>query len=555
MSDDGRYQYYSAHLDTAVAGFEPYHECLFRSDDYGATWTPAVDFTQIEFGAASASPSDSLDWDELVCSSDGATVVVGGRNTWNYGGIMRSTDYGETWSETHLGAGKSIRSLAMTGDASRLACAQISDVLTSTDLGATWTEVDGPRIGYKEITPNELIYSRDGTNLVAFYTSYTNGSNVFTSSDHGASWTAKHSWARDLVEWSWAVSTNASRMFMADGKYILKSVDGGSTWTTLPGLGPRSWSFLSLSRDGRYQLACSSLSSSTDEFISDGWVYRSADSGQSWTRVDALGEHAWNFLSASDDGQRMVAGYYFDDQYLLSVSTDGGASWSAPVSVVGYGDESRGSAISSDGRVIALVSQSGADCYLSTDGGSSWNAISACSSTYGVRAVAVSGDGQIVTIVGVSNIWQSSDSGSTWTSRSFTAYGDKADISDDGNTIAISHTGGYVWLSKDCGVSWEKIMVPGANSSAEDANSCVGVAVSPDGRGIAVVTGRTTVSSYSGSYASSAGSVLITMDGGANWTRAAAAGARVWTNIAASQDFCVIAAAARETGDGILVSR
>lgn len=555
MSADGRYQYLTAHLDSAEGSYAAYDDCLFRSADFGATWVAAIDFSQEEDGTSA--DSGKLDWTRLACSADGNTVVAGGANTWDRGGVMRSTDRGITWSETYLGAGKPIRELALSADGRFLACVQIFDVCVSSDLGATWTTAARPSAGGVGYTPSKLHYSSDGSLLVGLHDRmYSNvaASHLFASTNNGTSWTSRCEWPDYTISSSSALSGGGQKMLLAKDHSILESLDGGSSWSTLEGSGRRSWSFIALSRDGRCQLASTSLAATNSTFLTAGWLYSSGDSGGGWTRLDSLGKRSWSFLAVSDSGEELVAAYYESSKHYVLTSANGGASWSSPVELSGYSDP-RGASISADGEVIVLVSASGSRCYLSTNGGLSWAPISVCATASGVKGGSVSRDGATLVIVGSSTIWNSADGGLTWGSTSYSAAGDKVDLSDDGKCIALSDRNGYVRLSKDGGASWSSIALPGSNASAESANRCVGVAVSSDGRGLVAATALSTAYGSSGYYAAAPGSILLSMDGGSTWTRAASAGGRAWTNVAASEDLRVIAAAARETEDGVLGCR
>jgi hypothetical protein len=554
ISADGRYQYYTAHLEVADGSCVPYDECLYRSTDYGATWLVAIDFSQEEQGTTA--DYGKLDWDRLACSTDGKTVVVGGKNTWDRGGIMRSTNYGESWTQTYLGSGKPVRALTLSGDGQRLARVGINAIYVSSDLGATWTEATTPRVNTVNYTPTELLYSNDGSVLVGIHDRvYGNvlASHLFVSSDNGKNWACPSEWPDSMISSSSALSGDGRQLLMCRGKSIQKSVDQGSSWSTLEGYGRRSWSLIGISRDGRYQLASSSLAATNSKIITNGWIYMSKDSGATWTCLDSLGQRAWSFLAVSDTGNKMVAAYCENLSYSVLVSSDGGASWSAPLALSGYATAcSRDASISSDGAVIVLASYKGSTCYLSTNGGQSWVPISACANESSVIGSSVSKDGKNIVLVGYNTIWNSIDGGQTWNSKTYQAYGNKADITDDGKCIAISNSDGYVRLSKDGGSTWSKIMIPGSNASAEGANSCVGVAVSSDGRGLVIATGRSTNNTLDGCYATAPGSILISMDEGVSWTRASSAGEYAWVNLVASEDLRFVAAIARETVSGIV---
>ncbi len=552
MSADGRYQYMSVHLDVTEGDFDAYDECLYKSDDYGATWTHAIDFSKEE-----TSPSD-LYWDQIVCSADGETVVAGGRNTWDQGGIMRSTDYGTTWSETYLGSNKPIRYLAMSADGLSLACQRIFSNYISNDLGATWTEIEGPRVVTSEMTLHNLFYSNDGSVLMGVSEGSPINKKVsylFASSDNGKTWKQAFVWDDYFSGYSMAVSGDANKILLAKGYFITASSDGGESWKTLEGFGRRSWSRVSVSRNGQYQLAATSASMSGSKLLSSGWLFTSDDSGRNWTCRDSLGKRKWVSLAVSDACERLVAVYSQDDDYYVITSRDKGVSWSDPVLTPATWDPDDIS-ISSNGEVILLTFYMAFDCYLSTDGGTNWSSVSAFPGSYTVLlGCSVSKDGSTLVIVTSTAIWRSVDGGQTWSSIAHSKAGSMVDISDDGKSIMLGNESGNLNFSRDGGASWSSLKIPGTNASAEDASKCAGVAISSDGSGIVVATTTRGIFNTEGNYAGEPGSLLISMDGGKNWNRAGSAGVQAWTDIAASEDLKVISATAREVTGGVIGCR
>ena len=54
------------------------------------------------------------------------------------------------------------------------------------------------------------------------------------------------------------------------------------------------------------------------------YVYRSTDSGATWTELSGVGVGQWIQIACSDDGGTIVAG---EDNGTLKQSTDAGATW------------------------------------------------------------------------------------------------------------------------------------------------------------------------------------------------------------------------------------
>jgi photosystem II stability/assembly factor-like uncharacterized protein len=164
----------------------------------------------------------------------GEGVVAAGSRAPNPGRIFRSTDYGRTWTESLLDPAKPRNGPSVTciaSDRSEVAYLLTSEahVWKSTDRGLTWKD-----LGRVSHNPNlepfthsyGLVVLRSSTVLM----SDTNppGGHIFRSEDGGQSW-------NDLG----AISTSALYRFeeAADGVlingwagHVYKSVDDGKTW-------------------------------------------------------------------------------------------------------------------------------------------------------------------------------------------------------------------------------------------------------------------------------------------------------------------------------------
>lgn len=151
-------------------------------------------------------------------------------------------------------------------------------------------------------------------------------------------------------------------------------------------------------------------------------------------------------------------------------STDGGRNFtfiSDPVS----GSNMSGFTADVSGNWIG-VSQ-GADIIRSTDNGLSWSTVTNPIST-NWNSVTNDGNGNYVAVANTSaniQIISSSDSGATWTDRSFTAAptdNNLLDVSTDGTTWIATGQGGTIYKSTDAGVSWTAITSTPFGTNAVD---------------------------------------------------------------------------------------
>jgi photosystem II stability/assembly factor-like uncharacterized protein len=131
------------------------HRGLFRSTD-GERWT-AVEMPDVLIPG---------------CAIAGTTAYAA-----TSGGVYRSTDSGQTWSEAHEGiATRYVAGVAVAGNAVYAATGG-AGLYVSTDQAATWTRIDGPPLGLDDVKVGGGVLSVLG-----------NGTLV-QSTDGGTNWT------------------------------------------------------------------------------------------------------------------------------------------------------------------------------------------------------------------------------------------------------------------------------------------------------------------------------------------------------------------------------
>lgn len=141
--------------------------------------------------------------------------------------------------------------------------------------------------------------------------------------------------------------------------------------------------------------------------VNPGYLYKSSDSGTSWSRLDSAGNRPWYAIATNDTGTVVVA---ITTTGYLYISNDSGLTWNAQT---GLGNRTWASvAMNATGTVIAAT-YGGSSFQLSTDGGSSWSAITPGGSAS--KGIAISGDGAKIALVSGTAIYTSADTGMTWT--------------------------------------------------------------------------------------------------------------------------------------------
>lgn len=190
------------------------------------------------------------------------------------------------------------------------------------------------------------------------------------------------------------------------GNVVASSSDGGTTWSkseTIPDSSDGQWDSVAMSADAS-RLVVGSLG---------GSVFTSTDSGATWVKQAALGQHYWSNASMSGDGSRITL--VGDDK--LTISTDGGASWGQK-DLPGYVSRLTQSA---DGTKMAATRFDGVDGYTwtSSDSGTTWipraaigsgRVAALVSSADGLRMVATTDDFY-------GRVYTSGDGGATWTEQ------------------------------------------------------------------------------------------------------------------------------------------
>ena len=191
-------------------------------------------------------------------------------------------------------------------------------ILRSTDYGATFTGV-GTSAGYGAVA-----MSFDGKYQLAASTS---AFNTYLSIDYGVSWSAAVSGGTATCKGA-ALSANGKIQYTAvDGVGIYKSSDYGVSWSLLSGTAftPYAGNALTCSADGNIVVAVRNGTGA------NAFIMISYNAGATWTQQTALGIQNWTGCCMSGTGKYMTAvganGY-------VRISSDFGATWSAPTTGV-----------------------------------------------------------------------------------------------------------------------------------------------------------------------------------------------------------------------------
>jgi photosystem II stability/assembly factor-like uncharacterized protein len=239
------------------------------------------------------------------------------------GGIVYSTDGGDTWHESPMErVGTAVTCMTASPSCLRdgvvLAGTDDAGILRSTDGGRSWRAAS---FGLQSFTVLALATAPEwGKREVAFAATV---GGLYRSPNGGRAWKEADPGIGDEVVQAIAVSPDFARdgivLVGTEAGGVFRSVDGGRTWHRwgrgLEGQGEfpainALWLSAAFARTGVCLAA-----------TADGAIFRSPDAGASWSRVVA--DQA-PILCLFSTGARIYAG--LDGQGLLS-SDDGGRSW------------------------------------------------------------------------------------------------------------------------------------------------------------------------------------------------------------------------------------
>jgi photosystem II stability/assembly factor-like uncharacterized protein len=353
----------TATADVVLAGVAPSGSSggtMYRSTDGGATWTTVAGFDvsayDVEFTPAGTAFAGTDD------------------------GVWRSTDEGVTWAELSLGIGINDTVFEIAIDPSDAAAvwagiadhsgAQTSNVLRSTDGGATWANATPPMgspMGCRGIAVNPS----DSDHVFAAFGGAFGGGQVWRSTDGGTTWLDRSAGLpsnpmNDVVHDGATVFVGGGQRFGSQYAGVYASTTDGASWTAL--------------HDGTWPLRVATdvlLDPSDSSMIlvatEGAGLNRSTDGGTTW--AIGIGGTADSTLNSVRFAPADIATIYLGASSIgVVLSTDGGTTFNP--SSVGIGQLEVHSVASNglDPQELAVAFQGLNDggVYSSTDGGQTW---------------------------------------------------------------------------------------------------------------------------------------------------------------------------------------
>ena len=378
-------------------------------------------FTVEDFGFTDPndSPADNFQAVTITSLPDAGTLTLNGAPV-NVGDSISIPPAGGTWTPLTtpiLSQYQSWYDVASSADGMKLvATAYGGQLYTSTDAGATWTARANDQ-GWVSVAS-----SADGMKLVAAVA----GGYLYTSTDSGVTWTER---ANDLNRNWWSVASSADGTKLVASGYggLYTSTDSGVTWTARRS---GDWYAVASSADGTTLVAT---------VQANALLHISTDSGVTWTER-ASRQQVWASVASSADGMKLIAAV---DGGQLYTSTDAGVTWTAREEVRRWQDV----VSSEDGTKLVAAASGG--LYTSRDSGVTWaahptsfNWLSVASSADGTKLIA-SGGGQLFTSnssIGLVFTPDINATGSPYTSFTFKVQDDEDTLNGGENLDPLANT-------------------------------------------------------------------------------------------------------------------
>ncbi len=324
---------------------------VWKSDDYGRTWTPMFeDQPSQSIGAIAVAPSDP----NIVYAASGEGLQ---RPDLSVGdGIYKSTDAGKTWTHLGLRDGQQIPALAVDPrNPNRVFAAVLGHpygpneergIFVSADGGQTWK-----KSLYKDEDTGGSDVQIDPTNPDVMYASM---------------WKVRQG--------PWEDGNEYNKV----GGGLFKSTDGGNTWHPLTNGLPKDLVqiYVAISPSQPSRLYASVATTKPGDYSSGAGLgfYRSDDGGENWYSATTDGRPAYR-IGGGDLPIPKVDSKNPDVLYSASIvtmrSSDGGKTWISFRGAPG-GDDYQNLWINPDNpKIILLVSDQGA--IVTVNGGDTWS--------------------------------------------------------------------------------------------------------------------------------------------------------------------------------------
>jgi len=242
-----------------------------------------------------------------------------------------------------------------------------------------------------------------------------------------------------------------------------------------------------------------------------GALYRSADSGATWTQLTSFTAQSMQAMVSSADGSVIGVGTWGQGYWF---SKDSGATWTQGAGAPAYTEMLASSA---DGSTVYGVDDQNNAFMVSTDFGAHWTSQGGAQGQF-TTSLACSTDCSTVASMDESGGIHKYTQAAGWTQLGSNGQNSgRVAMSADGSKLVATGTSGQIIYSSDAGATWAPATVP--------PFTWYPVAMSADG--------ATMVAAAESEGAT--GAIVMSRDSGATWTVEDAT-ARQWANVMITSD-------------------
>ena len=385
MSSDGKYQL-AVDLNPGI----------WKSSDYGATWTfinnqnnwsgsalssdgqyqvcvskSNIIYKSSDYGNTWNSTTFSYPISSVAISGDGSKLSLVVSN-WK---IYNSDDYGNTWTDNNNSpVNNEIINIACSSNAKYLASVIINGpIILSNNYGNTWTTYG-----------DNYTWTAIGISSTGQYISAANSDGFLNiSSDYGVTW-KKISKSTNNVSNLLISQTGQYQAYSEYPGYIYVSNDYGNTFSQRTNI--YGYYFIGMSSNGQYISATDRLGST----FSGGFIYVSEDYGITFNEIPNTNGNQWFSISMSANGKYQLA---VTDLTSYWTSVDYGNTWNkGTTQIIG---NIHYSVVSSTGQYQLLTKIAPTIVnYYSDDWGKSFNVLST-PNKFSIRSISSTGQYQL----------------------------------------------------------------------------------------------------------------------------------------------------------------
>jgi hypothetical protein len=314
--------------------------------------------------------------------------------------------FGETWTARDSDRGWA--KVAMSGNGQyQIAYTDsigtgANQLYVSSDYGNTWSAKESPRVW------SDIKLSFDGQTQIATENNPTSG-RVFVSYNFGNTWEAKGPIIEEFYIYSFkfvGMSFDGQIITALTNGFVYRSLDSGNTWSlvsseTAPWTQSETFFGIIMSLNGQHQ----TVGTFNDVFISNNY-------GANWTRSLLCHDGSQPVISTNGQIQMLFCREnQFQDFPRINVSTDFGNTW-VKRDYLNFRDW-RKLAISSDGtRAAGIVG--GTQVFVSSNSGVNWALKLSVSFVVNLSSIEMSLNGKIMAAAGFGGVYISTDYGETW---------------------------------------------------------------------------------------------------------------------------------------------